>query len=83
MHANVDLIVVAGFLLAVLGLVLRTIIMMRAGDTRPANAVPLIGGDLVRAYRVANPASWFPRIAQVLLGAGLILLIAGFLLAFR
>ncbi|HZD31391.1 MAG TPA: hypothetical protein VE779_06995 [Candidatus Angelobacter sp.] len=83
MTTSIDWIVVAGFLLAVTGLALRVVIMMRSSDTRAGSKPPLVGGDLVRAYRTANPASWLPRIMWASICVGLILLIAGFLLEFR
>lgn len=83
MTTRTDWIVVVGFLLALLGLVLRVVVMMRASDARPLNLTPLVGGELVRSFRVTNPASWLPRLMWASLGSGLALLIAGFLLEFR
>jgi uncharacterized membrane protein len=42
MSAKADWIVVAGFLLVVLGASLRIFIMMRSTDTRPVNALPIL-----------------------------------------
>ena len=53
MNAKADWIVVAGFLLALFGVALRIIIMMRSSDARATNLTPLAGGNLVRAYRAA------------------------------
>jgi len=83
MNSTADWIVVAGFLMAVLGVALRTLIMMRSSDAHPANAPSLTGGDLVRAYRVTNPRSGLPSMMWASLSAGLVLLIAGLLLEFR
>lgn len=83
MSTKADWIVVAGFLLVMTGVGLRVVMMMRSSDARPANVTPLAGGDLVRAYRMANPSSWLPRIMWTSLCAGVVLLIAGFLLEFR
>jgi len=38
---------------------------------------------LVRAYRVAHPSSWLPRVMSASLCTGLILLVAGLLLEMR
>jgi hypothetical protein len=83
MTTSVDWIVTAGFLLAVTGLTLRIVIMMRSSDARPANQTPLVGGNLIRAYRSAHPSSWLPIIMWISVCAGPALLIAGFLLEFR
>jgi len=83
MNTRADWVVVAGFLLAAFGVALRVVIMMRSSDARPAKATPLAGGDLVRAYRVAHPASWLPRVMWASLCTGLVLLVAGFLLELR
>lgn len=83
MSAKADWIVVAGFLLALCGVALRILIMMRSSDARAANLTPLAGGNLVRAYRAANPGSWLPRIMWASVFTGLVLLVAGFLLEFR
>ena len=83
MNTRADWIVVMGFLLAAFGVALRVVIMMRSSDSRPAKATPLAGGDLVRAYRVAHPSSWLPRVMWASLCTGLILLVAGFLLEMR
>ena len=78
-----DWIVAAGFLLVVFGMALRVVIMMRSSDARQASATPLAGSDLLRAYRVAHPGSWLPRVTWASLALGLIFLIAGFLLEMR
>ena len=83
MNTKADWIVVVGFFLTVSGAVLRTVIMMRSSDARPANATPLVGGDLVRSFRVSKPDSWLPRLMWASLCTGLVLLIVGFLLEFR
>jgi hypothetical protein len=75
--------VVAGFLLCVLGVALRVVIMMRSTDAFPANATPLAGSNLVRAYRISKPTGKLPLAMWVSISAGLILLIAGLLLEFR
>ena len=83
MNSTADWMVVAGFLLAVTGLAIRIVVMMRSSDANPATSSPLAGRDLVRAYRVANPASKLPLVMWAAISAGLILLIAGWLLEYR
>jgi hypothetical protein len=77
-----DWIVVAGFVLAVLGVVLRILMMMRASDTRPANATAT-GRELLHYYGAAFPKSRLPLVMWVSLGLGLVLLLAGLLLELR
>jgi len=83
MNSAADWIVVAGFLLAVTGLALRIVIMMRASDANPATAPPLAGRDLIRADRASRPTSRLPLVMWASIAAGSILLIAGMLLEFR
>jgi hypothetical protein len=83
MYAIADWMVVAGFVLAGLGVTLRTVILMRSCDALPLNGPPLHGRQLFRAYRASNPASKLPITMWVSIAAGLILLVAGFLLEFR
>jgi len=83
MNSTADWMVVAGFLLAVTGLAIRIVVMMRSSDANPATSSPLAGRDLVRAYRAARPASKLPLVMWASISAGLILLIAGWLLEYR
>jgi protein-S-isoprenylcysteine O-methyltransferase Ste14 len=83
MSSKFDWMVVAGFLLAALGLFLRILIMMRSSDAHPANATPKVGRELVRSYGSMHPKSKLPLLMWASISAGFILLIAGFLLAFR
>jgi hypothetical protein len=77
-----DWIVVAGFVLAVLGVALRILMMMRASDTRPANATAT-GRQLLHSYGTAFPKSRLPLAMWISLSLGLVLLLAGFLLELR
>jgi uncharacterized membrane protein len=83
MNSKADWMVVAGFLLAALGLSLRILMMMRSSDAHPANATPKAGRELVRSYGALHPKSKLPLLMWVSISAGFILLIAGFLLEFR
>jgi hypothetical protein len=69
--------VVFGFLLLVLGLVLRTALMMRSSDVTSAGGRVLHGRDLLRQYRVRFPKSPMPLLMRAALLAGLLLLAAG------
>jgi hypothetical protein len=77
-----DWIVVAGFVLAVLGVILRILMMMRASDARGANA-PATGRQLLRSYNAAFPKSRLPLAMWISLSLGLVLLLAGLLLELR
>lgn len=83
MNTMDDWLVVTGFLLALFGIALRIVIMMRASDARPANLVPLSGNALLRDFRTVNPRSKLPPVMWASLSVGLVLLIAGFLLELR
>jgi hypothetical protein len=82
MTTKADWIVVAGFVLAVVGVVLRILMMMRASDTRSANGAAT-GRDLLHSYGAAFPKSRLPLAMWISLSLGLVLLIAGLLLELR
>ena len=82
MTTKADWITVAGFLLAVLGVALRILMMMRARDTRPANETAT-GRELLHSYGAAFPKSRLPLAIWISLGLGLVLLLAGLLLEMR
>jgi len=69
--------IIAGFLLMVSGLVLRTILMMRSSDATPRGARVLHGRELLRQYRQLFPHSATPRLTQSALLCGAALLLAG------
>ena len=83
MNSKADWIVVAGFLLAVLGVSLRVFIMMRSSDSYPANVAQTGGRGLLPAYSTTFPKSRLPLAMWISLTAGLVLLFAGLLLEFR
>ena len=83
MTTTADWIVVTGFLLAVLGVSLRIVILMRSNEAAPLNAKPMAGRELMRNFRTLNPKSRLPWLMWASLALGLILLIAGYLLEFR
>ena len=83
MIARADWIVVGGFLLAVSGVALRIVMMMRFSDTHPAHLAAIGGRDLLRSYGTAFPKSRLPLAMWISLTAGLVLLIAGLLLELR
>ncbi len=82
MTTKADWIVVAGFVLAVLGVVLRVLMMMRASDTRPANSAAT-GRELLHSYRATFPKGRLPLAMWISLSLGLVLLVAGLLLEMR
>jgi hypothetical protein len=81
--SKADWIVVAGFLLAVLGFALRIVIMMRSSDALPANLPAKAGHDLLRNYNTSYPKSHILLFMWTALSLGMVLLIAGLLLEFR
>jgi len=83
MNGVADWMVVTGFLLAGLGVVLRVVILMRSSDAHPPNDQPRRARDLYRAFRAGNPTSPLPTAMWTSVSAGLVLLIAGFLLELR
>jgi len=83
MNSTADWMVVAGFLMAITGVALRVVVMMRSSDQHPATAIPPVGKALIRSYRAANPSSRLPLLLRLSVSAGLVLLIAGLLLEFR
>jgi uncharacterized membrane protein len=83
MSSAADWMVVAGFLLAALGVSLRIFMMMRSSDAHPLNSVPEGSRNLMRTYSATFPKSRLPLAMSISLTAGLVLLIAGFLLEFR
>jgi len=83
MTTQADWIVVTGFLLAVFGVGLRIVIMMRSAELPTSTADALAGGDLLRAYRLSHPRSLLPWFMRASLAIGLVLLIAGALLEIR
>jgi hypothetical protein len=82
MTSTADWLVVAGFLLCVLGVALRVVIMMRSSDALPVNAA-LSGTNQMRTVGARKPKSALPLAMWTSISAGLILLIAGLLLEFR
>ena len=66
MTSPADWLVIAGFLLCVLGVALRVVIMMRSCDAIPANAAPWRDGTCC-AYRRFKPKGRLPLAMWVLL----------------
>ena len=83
MSAKADWIVVAGFLLVVLGGSLRIFIMMRSTYTCPVNALPRDSRTLMGAYSPAFPHRRLRLAMRISLYPGVVLSIAGLLLEFR
>ena len=69
--------IVTGFVLLVLGFVMRTFMMMRSSDATAPGAPVLHGRSLVKQYRTAFPRSVAPPLTRSLLLAGTVLLLAG------
>ena len=83
MNSKADWMVVAGFVLAATGVVLRVFMMMRTSDAHPVHAAAKGGRELLRSYGSTFPKSRIPLAMLVSLSVGLVLLIAGLLLEMR
>jgi hypothetical protein len=83
MGSKADWMVVAGFLLAATGVVLRVFMMMRSSDAYPAHVAAKGGRELLRSYSTTFPKSRIPLAMLTSLSLGLVLLIAGLLLEMR
>ena len=83
MIAKADWMVVGGFILAISGVGLRIVMMMRASDAHSANVAAIGGRDLLRSYGTTFPKSRLPLAMWISLSVGLVLLIAGALLELR
>ncbi|HEY4962796.1 MAG TPA: hypothetical protein VII29_18220 [Terriglobales bacterium] len=83
MSSKADWMVVAGFLLAATGVVLRVFMMMRSSDAHPAQVAAKEGRELLRSYGTTFPKSRIPLLMMVMLSVGLVLLLAGLLLELR
>jgi len=83
MSSKADWMVVAGFVLAATGVVLRVFMMMRSSDTHPAHVAAKGGRELLRSYSTTFPKSRIPLAMLISLSIGLVLLIAGLLLEMR
>jgi hypothetical protein len=69
--------IITGILLLVVGIVLRTILMMRSSDATPREARVLHGRELLQQYRQLFPQSSAPRLMQAVLIGGAVLLVTG------
>jgi len=69
--------IVSGIVFVIIGLALRTILMMRSSDTTSAEGPTLSGRDLLRRYRTAFPGSPIPLVMRSTLVCGALLLLAG------
>ena len=83
MGSKADWMVVAGFVLAATGVVLRVFMMMRSSDTYPAHVAAKGGRELLRSYSTTFPKSRIPLAMTATLSLGMVLLIAGLLLEMR
>jgi uncharacterized membrane protein len=69
--------IIVGFVLLVVGAVLRTVLMMRSSDATPADTRPLHGRELVAQYRRLYPQRSAPLVTRWFLLSGTVLLLAG------
>ena len=69
--------VVVGFFLVVVGIVLRTVMMMRSSDATPPVGRVLHGSELLHQYRRQFPKDPMPLMMRGMLLSGLLLLLVG------
>jgi hypothetical protein len=69
--------IIAGFVLLVLGFILRTVMMMRASDAASPEARVLHGRELLQKYRTAFPRSATPLVTRSVLIGGTVFVLAG------
>jgi hypothetical protein len=69
--------IIAGFVLLVLGFILRTVMMMRASDAAPPQGPVLHGRELLRQYRSAFPHSATPLLTRSILIGGAVIMLVG------
>jgi hypothetical protein len=77
MASTATWLIIAGFVFLVLGLVLRTVMMMRSSDASPPETHTLHGRALVAQYRRLFPRSAVPLLTRWCLIGGTVLLLAG------
>ena len=69
--------IITGIVFLAVGVVLRTVMMMRSSDATAADARPLHGRELVAQYRRLYPKRSTPLVTRWLLISGTVLLLAG------
>jgi hypothetical protein len=69
--------IVSGIVLLIVGLALRTILMMRSSDTTSTEEPMLSGRELLNRYSIAFPKSSMPLIMRSTLVCGALLLLVG------
>ena len=69
--------IIAGFVLLVLGFILRTVMMMRASDAAPPQGRVLHGRELLQQYRSTFPHSATPLVTRSILVGGIVIILAG------
>ena len=77
MASSATWLIIIGFVFLVVGVVLRTVMMMRSSDATAADARPLHGRELVAQYRRLYPKRSTPLVTRWLLISGTVLLLAG------
>jgi len=81
--AAANWLIIAGIVLAMLGIMLRTIMMMRSSDAISTQGRAMYGRELLQEYRRSFPQSAMPLITRSCLIVGTVFLLAGVALALR
>jgi hypothetical protein len=74
--------IIAGFVLLIVGSALRVAMMMRSSDATPEGARVLHGRELLRQYRAEFPRSMMPLLTRSTVISGVVLLLAGLAVEF-
>ena len=77
MGSTATWLIIAGFVLLVVGFVLRTVMMMRSSDATAPESRSLHGRELVAQYRRLYPKRSTPLLTRWCLIGGTVLLLAG------
>lgn len=77
MASTATWLIIIGFVLLVVGFVLRTVIMMRSSDATASSTRTLHGRDLIAQYRRLYPKRSTPLVTRWFLISGTVLLLAG------
>jgi hypothetical protein len=82
MASTATWLIIVGFIFLIIGMILRTVMMMRSSDATAPEARPLHGRELVAQYRRLYPKRSTPLVTRWLLISGTVLLLAGLTVEF-
>jgi hypothetical protein len=77
MSSSASWLIIVGFVLLMVGVILRTIVMMRSSDATSSGMRALHGRELIVQYRKIFPGNTTPLVTRWFLISGTVLLLAG------